>query len=100
MIKRFTAQIIVKTTVLLGVSAPVYADVPEQNMELFLELTVNGVPTYHLALVDYQKPYFYLNEGDLSETPILVSEIGGVIPGQRIPINKVFRLITMRSYKL
>lgn len=88
MIKRFTAQIIVKTTVLLGVSAPVYADVPEQNMELFLELTVNGVPTYHLALVDYQKPYFYLNEGDLSETPILVSEIGGVIPGQRIPINK------------
>lgn len=67
---------------------PVYADTPEYNMELFLELTVNGVPTHHIALVDYQKPYYYINEGDLSETPILVSEIGNLKPGQRIPINK------------
>lgn len=85
---RSIAQYILKAIIGVGILVPASADVPDQNMELFLELTVNGVPTYHLALVDYQKPYFYINEGDLSETPIVLSEMGDIKPGQRIPINK------------
>lgn len=64
-----------------------FADQPEFDMELFLELTVNGRPTHHIALVDYRKPYFYLNEEDLSETPILIKEFGDIVPGKLIAIN-------------
>lgn len=69
------------------ISAPIYAENPEQDMALFLELSINGVPTHHVALVDYQHPYYYLNEGDLQSTPIQLDAIDGITPGEMIPIN-------------
>src|SRR5699024_9703352 len=47
------------------------ADHPAEDMELFLELIVNDVSTGHVALIDYKKPYYYIDTGDLKETPIL-----------------------------
>lgn len=46
-----------------------YAD-PDYNMDLYLDLYVNGVATNHLAFVEYKKPYYYISGEDLKETPI------------------------------
>lgn len=70
-----------------GLMGVAFADLPEFDMELFLELTVNGRPTHHIALVDYQKPYFYLSEADLSETPILIDSFGDINSRDLIAIN-------------
>lgn len=63
------------------------ADHPAEDMELFLELIVNDVSTGHVALIDYKKPYYYIDTGDLKETPILFEYLEDQTKGTIVTLN-------------
>ena len=63
------------------------ADHPAEDMELFLELIVNDVSTGHVALIDYKKPYYYIDTGDLKETPILFEYLEDQTQGTIVTLN-------------
>lgn len=94
MIKRVKHSLIYLLLLWMGILSIVQsrsdaAESPEYNMELLLELYVNGVSTQHVALVDYIAPFYYIDRSDLEQTPIPIDHWGDAGTKRMIALNEL-----------
>lgn len=59
------------------------------NSQLYLELVINGVPTHHVAQVNYRDGQYYIALADLKKLPVLDGHWGNANNNQEVAISQI-----------